>query len=209
MVLPAGDGHRGAGRVIVRVLAPSSALNMEDLPTFGLPTNTTRFTFSTFPILPESPPMPSFAGLLTRQARCRQQPFCERQQSPPLRFRRFKHSRIFPFSSRYATSSCACSSRANRTRTARAVPPSTATRSFPNATTLPPKALRCMTRKPAPGANPISHSETVPVIQVDAVHDNAHARGQSRSVMMAPRSPARRRTVSSKRRACVLSMFHT
>ncbi len=33
------------------------------------------------------------------------------------------------------------------------------------------------------------------------------ARGQSRSVMMAPRSPARRRTVSSKRRACVLSMF--
>ena len=77
------------GAFIVRVLAPSSALNMEDLPTFGLPTNTTRFTFSTFPILPESPPMPSFAGLLTRQTRCRQQPFCERQQSPPLRFRRF------------------------------------------------------------------------------------------------------------------------
>ena len=115
---------------------------------------------------------------------------------------------MFPFSSRYATSSCACSSRANRTRTARAVPPSTATRSFPNATTLPPKALRCMTRKPAPGANPISHrrnrcrsSRSMPSTTTRM------ARGQSRSVMMAPRSPARRRTVSSKRRACVLSMF--
>ena len=47
----------------------------------------------------------------------------------------------------------------------------------------------------------------MPVIQVDAVHDNAHGARTSRSVMMAPRSPARRRTVSSKRRACVLSMF--
>ena len=65
-----------------------------------------------------------------------------------------------------------------------------------------------MTRKPAPGANPISHrrnrcrsSRSMPSTTTRM------ARGQSRSVMMAPRSPARRRTVSSKRRACVLSMF--
>lgn len=65
-----------------------------------------------------------------------------------------------------------------------------------------------MTRKPAPGANPISHrrnrcrsSRSMPSTTTRM------ARGQSRSVIMAPRSPARRRTVSSKRRACVLSMF--
>ena len=152
--------------------------------------------------------MPSFAGLLTRQARCRQQPFCERQQSPPLRFRRFNiraYSRSLRVTQRRLAHVHPARTVPGRHARCRRPP---ATRSFPNATTLPPKALRCMTRKPAPGANPISHrrnrcrsSRSMPSTTTRM------ARGQSRSVMMAPRSPARRRTVSSKRRACVLSMF--
>ena len=139
--------------------------------------------------------MPSFAGLLTRQARCRQQPFCERQQSPPLRFRRFNIRA-------YSRSLRVTQRRLAHVHPARTVPGRHAR------CRRPPRHVRFRMRKPAPGANPISHrrnrcrsSRSMPSTTTRM------ARGQSRSVMMAPRSPARRRTVSSKRRACVLSMF--
>ena len=81
------------GAFIVRVLAPSSALNMEDLPTFGLPTNTTRFIDAARPASQVSPRAPSrtapFADVSAWRLQRRQQSSCELQQSPPLRSRRF------------------------------------------------------------------------------------------------------------------------
>ena len=141
------------GAFIVRVLAP--------LP---------------IPSLRALPCVPSFADIPIRQSQCRQQSSCGRQQSPPLRLRRL------------SIRACFRSLRAVRSCLARHYPvlpsPAQTVRGRRARYHRPPLRVRCNDpsaeraplHDPQTGArrqSDLAQAEPMPIVQIDAVHDNA------------------------------------